>query len=96
MLYTGTNSVVGQLHFRNRLIEERLDCGYQKWGWMKVGGAGGGTGGRQGENWTEGRGRHLVAQMVKNPPAEREIRVRSLDWEDPLEEGMATHSRILA
>ena len=59
-------------------------------------GWGGGTGGRQGENWTEGRGRHLVAQMVKNPPAEREIRVRSLDWEDPLEEGMATHSRILA
>ena len=37
MLYTGTNSVVGQLHFRNRLIEERLDCGYQKWGWMEVG-----------------------------------------------------------
>ena len=50
MLYTGTNSVVGQLHFRNRLIEERLDCGYQKWGWMKVGGAGGGA-------LEEGRGR---------------------------------------
>ena len=54
---------------------------------------GGGCGGGALE---EGRGRHLVAQMVKNPPAEREIRVRSLDWEDPLEEGMATHSRILA
>ena len=26
----------------------------------------------------------------------RETWVRSLDWEDPLEEGMATHSRILA
>ena len=38
----------------------------------------------------------LVAQMVKNPPAVWEIRVRSLGWEDPLEEGMATHSRILA
>ena len=25
-----------------------------------------------------------------------ETRVRSLDWEDPLEEGMATHSSILA
>jgi len=34
--------------------------------------------------------------MVKNPPAMRETWVRSLDWEDPLKEGMATHSRILA
>ena len=34
--------------------------------------------------------------MVKNLPAVWEIWVRSLDWEDPLEEGMATHSRILA
>ena len=42
------------------------------------------------------RGASLVAQMVKNPPAVWEIRVRSLGWEDPLEEGMATHSRILA
>ena len=38
----------------------------------------------------------LVAQMVKNPPAVREAWVRSLDWEDPLEEVMASHSRILA
>ena len=34
--------------------------------------------------------------MVKNPPAMWETWVRSLGWEDPLEEGMATHSRILA
>ena len=34
--------------------------------------------------------------MVKNPPALRETWVRSLGWEDPLEEGMATHSSILA
>ena len=34
--------------------------------------------------------------MVKNPPAVRETWVRSLGWEDPLEEGMATHSSILA
>ena len=33
----------------------------------------------------------LLAQMVKNLPA-----MRSLDWEDPLEKGMATHSSILA
>ena len=38
----------------------------------------------------------LVAQMVKNPPAVQEPWVQSLGWEDPLEEGMATHSRILA
>ena len=38
----------------------------------------------------------LVAQMVKNPPAMWETWVRSLVWEDPLEEGMATHSSILA
>ena len=37
----------------------------------------------------------LVAQMVKNPPALWEAWVRSLGWEDPLEEGMATHSSIL-
>ena len=38
----------------------------------------------------------LVAQTVKNLPAMRETWVRSLDWEDLLEEGMATHSGILA
>ena len=38
----------------------------------------------------------LVAQMVKNTPAVWELCVRSLGWEDPLEEGMATHSNILA
>ena len=38
----------------------------------------------------------LVAQMVKNLPTMREIWVRSLGWEDLLEEGMATHSSILA
>ena len=38
----------------------------------------------------------LVAQTVKNPPAMRETWVQSLGWEDPLEEGMATHSSILA
>ena len=37
-----------------------------------------------------------MAQSVKNLPAMRETWVRSLGWEDPLEEGMATHSNILA
>ena len=36
-----------------------------------------------------------MAQMVKNPPAVQETWVWSLDWEDPLEEGMATHPSIL-
>ena len=34
--------------------------------------------------------------MVKNQPAMRETWVLSLDWDDPLEEGVATHSGILA
>ena len=38
----------------------------------------------------------LVAQLVTNLLAMRETWVQSLDWEDPLEEGMATHSSILA
>ena len=38
----------------------------------------------------------LVAQLVKNLPAIWKTWVRSLGWEDPLEEGMATHSSILA
>ena len=37
-----------------------------------------------------------MAQTVKNPPAVREPWVPSLGWEDPLEEGMVTHSNILA
>ena len=37
-----------------------------------------------------------MAQTVRNLPALQEIWVQSLGWEDPLEEGMATHSSILA
>ena len=37
-----------------------------------------------------------VAQWVKDPPTMQETLVRSLGQEDPLEEGMATHSSILA
>ena len=37
----------------------------------------------------------LLAQTAKNPLAMQETWVRSLGWEDPLEEGMATHSSIL-
>ena len=38
----------------------------------------------------------LVAQLVKNPSALWETWVQSLGWEYPLEEGIATHSSILA
>ena len=37
-----------------------------------------------------------MAQRVKNLPAVQETLVRSLGQEDPLEKGMATHSRIPA
>ena len=58
------------------------------------------------DNDTAGRGRvrqigrvrltwaSLVAQMVKNPPIMQEMKVLSLSQEDPLEKGMAIHSRI--
>ena len=38
----------------------------------------------------------LVAQLVKNLPAMWETHIGSLGWEDPLEEGTATHFSILA
>ena len=40
-----------------------------------------------------------MAQGVKNPPAMQEtheMRVRSVSWKDPLEEGVETHSSVLA
>ena len=46
---------------------------------------------RQGE-----KGASLVAQTTENLSEMQETWVRSLGWEDPLEKGMATHSRILA
>ena len=44
----------------------------------------------------EDYGASLVAQTVKNLPAMKETRVRSLGGKDPLEKGMATPSSILA
>ena len=41
-------------------------------------------------------GSSLVAHMVKNLPAMQETQVQALGWEDPLENGMATHSSVLA
>ena len=36
-----------------------------------------------------------MAQTIKSLLAMYETRIQSLSWEDPLEKGMATHSRIL-
>ena len=36
----------------------------------------------------------LVAQTVKDLPAMQETRVQTLEWDDPLEKGMATHSGL--
>ena len=41
-------------------------------------------------------GASLVAQMVRNPPAVQGTWIPSLDWEDLMEEDMATYSSILA
>ena len=38
----------------------------------------------------------LVAHMVKNLPAMQDTWIQSLSWEDTLEKGITTHSRILA
>ena len=38
----------------------------------------------------------LVAQLVKSLPAMLETWIQSLGWEDPLEEGVASHASILA
>ena len=44
-----------------------------------------------GPQWTS-----LVAKMVKNLPVTQKTWVQSLGWEDPLEQGLAIHSSILA
>ena len=52
-------------------------------GWGRV--TGEGTGHPLQYSWAS-----LVAQLVKNSPAMREMWVQSLGWEDPLEKGKAT------
>ena len=46
--------------------------------------------------WRILMGASLIAQLVKNPPAMQESLVQFVDQEDPLEEGMASPSSILA
>ena len=47
-------------------------------------------------NWIDEDRASLIAQMINNLPTMWEIWVQSLSQEDPLENGMATHSSILA
>ena len=47
-------------------------------------------------NRMEGKRDVLVAETVQNLPALQEAWVQSLDWKDPLEKGLDTHSNILA
>ena len=54
------------------------------------------AGGRLGCFYSLSGASSLAAQALRNPPAVRETWVRSLGWEDPLEEGMASNSSILA
>jgi len=39
---------------------------------------------------------YMMTQTVKNLPAKQETQVQSVDWEDTLEKGVATHCSILA
>ena len=48
------------------------------------------------EPFAPGKWASLVVQMIKNSSVMQETRVQSLGWEDPLEEGIETHSSILA
>ena len=49
-----------------------------------------------GDGIEKGEGSSLVAQKVKNLPAMQDMHIQSLGQEVALEEGMATHSSILA
>ena len=48
------------------------------------------------ESWYQTQGASLIAQMMKNLPARQKSQVQSLDWEDPLENEIATHHSNLA
>ena len=51
---------------------------------------------RKGDFYAESHWTSLMAQWAQNPPAMQETWVQSLGWKDLLEEGMETHSSILA
>ena len=92
----GTSSLRGPLAMRNfphSSVGKELACNAGDPGSIPESGrsAGEGIGYPLKFSWAS-----LVAQLVKNPPAMQETWVQSLDWEDPLEKEMATHSSTLA
>ena len=81
------------LNFPGSLAGKESACNAGDWG--SIAGLerspGGGHGNPLQYSWGS-----LMAQLVKNLLAMQETWVQSLGWEDPLEEGKATHSSILA
>ena len=51
--------------------------------------------GEESDCYSRVMGASLVARPVKNPPPMQETWARSLGWEDPQEEGMASHFRVI-
>ena len=45
--------------------------------------------------YTHTRASQVAGAVIEKPPAKQEMQVQSLDWEDPLEKELATHSNIL-
>ena len=45
--------------------------------------------------YTHTRASQVAGAVIEKPPAKQEMQVQSLDWEDPLEKELATHSSIL-
>ena len=93
MVQVGDECVLRKMGFPYASAGEESACNAGDPGWIP--GSGRSTG--------EGIGYPLqcswaspVAQLVKNPPAVQETWIRSLGWEDPLENRKATHSSILA
>ena len=74
-------------------VGEESTCNAGDPGWILGSGrsTGGGIGYPVQYSWAS-----LVAQLVRNLPAIWETWVQSLGWEDPLQNGTATHSSILA
>ena len=83
----------GALGFPDSSVDKESTCNARNPGSIPASGrsAGEGIGYPLQYSWAS-----LVAQLVKNLPAMQETWVQSLGWKDPLENGKATHSSILA
>ena len=84
---------MANLGFLDSTIGKESTCNAGDSGWIPGWGrpAGEGIGYLLQYSWVS-----FLTQLVKNPPVMWETLVQSLGWEDPLENGTATHSSILA